>query len=538
MTPHTMGERVTDAKILLRSLLVTKRLLAARMLLLAVTLLAGCGNPAPAATLDPATSTSRLRADKSLTLPGGDWGYPSPFAFYSRGPGYIRMSLLFDTLTWKDEDGVIPWLAEEWAVSDGGTEWTFTLATGATWHDGEPLTAEDVAFTFRYFKANQGAFKWSWPVGKIESVEAVDKETVVLNLTEAIAGAHEGLFGSLPIIPRHIWEGVDDPVKLTSEDAVIGSGPFKLLEYSKEEARYVYEANGDYFKGPPNVDELTFINVENQALALETDTIDYASFWGKEIEAVETFRDDESYGIIDGPSFWVLQTIFNTQRPPFDDVELRRAVAHAVDRQQIVDQVTHSGAIVASLGILSPFTDWHNPDLPAYEHDPELAEAMLEEAGATDLSLRLITTAGFAREAELVQANLEAVGIEVKVQTGDYSTIDGLLREGNFDLAINGHGGIANPAMLETPTWPAQTYDNTEYDELYEQQATTVDETQRRELVWELQEMIAEDLPVLTLYHPKMWTVYDASVLDSWFYTQGGVGFGIPISMNKLIFLP
>jgi peptide/nickel transport system substrate-binding protein len=453
------------------------------------------------------------------------------------------MSLLFDTLTWKDQNGVIPWLAQDWTVCDEGTRWTFTLHPGVAWHDGQRLTAEDVAFTFEYFKANRGAFKWSWPVGKIEGAEALDEKTVVLNLTEPIAGAHEGLIGSLPIIPKHIWEGIDDPGKLTSEEAVVGSGPFRLLDYSKEEARYVYQANADYFRGAPTVDELTFIKVENEALALETDTTDYASFWGREIEAVKTFEGEEGYGVIDGPSFWVLQTIFNTQRPPFDDVELRRAVAHAIDRQKVVNQVTHGGAIVASLGILSPFTDWHHPDLPVYEHDPAKAKAMLaeasaEEAGAADLSLTLITTGGFAREAELVQADLEAIGVEVEVQTGDYSTIDGLLREGNFDLAINGHGGIANPAMLETPTWPAQVYDNAAYEELYQQQAATVDKEQRRKLVWQLQEIIAEDLPVLTLYHPKMWTVYDAGVLDSWFYTQGGVGFGIPISMNKLIFLP
>lgn len=520
-----------------------KKLLVAFALMLTVALIAGCGKPAPAATEDPATSTSPSAEAKTITLPGDDWGYPSPFAFYSRGPGYIRMSLLFDTLTWKDEGGVIPWLADEWTVSDDATEWTFTLHPDVTWHDGQPLTAEDVAFTFEYFKAHQGAFKWSWPVNKVESAEAVDEETAVLHLTEPIAGAHEGLIGSLPIIPRHVWEDVDDPGKLMSEEAVIGSGPFKLTEYSKEEGRYVYEANPDYFRGAPTVDGLTFVKVENQALALETSTTDYASFWGKEIDAVESFQEDDAYGIIDGPSFWVLQMIFNTQRAPFDDLKVRRAVAHAIDRGRIVEQVTHGGAIEASLGILSPFTDWHNPHLPVYEHDPERAKAMLaeasaEEAGATDLSLTLITTGGFAREAELVQADLEAIGVEVEVQTGDYSTIDGLLREGNFDLAINGHGGIANPAMLETPTWPAQTYDNTAYDELYQQQAAAVDEEQRRELVWQLQQIIAEELPVLTLYHPKMWTVYDASALDTWFYTQGGVGFGIPISMNKLIFLP
>jgi peptide/nickel transport system substrate-binding protein len=471
-------------------------------------------------------------------LPGDDWGYPSPFAFYSRGPGYIRMSLLFDTLTWKDEDGVIPWLADEWTVSDDGTEWTFDLHPGVTWHDGAPLTVEDVAFSFEYFKAHHGALKWSWSVGTIEGAEVVDEDTVVLRLTEPLAGAHEGLIGSLPIIPRHIWDGVGDPAKFMSEEAVIGSGPFQLVEYSKGEARYIYEANADYFQGAPTVDALTLIKVENEALALETGTIDYASFSGKEIDAVRQFEDEEAYGIIEGPSFWVLQMIFNTEKAPFDDGDLRRVVAHAVDRRQIVDQVTHGGAIVANLGILSPFTEWYNPNLPTYEHDPARARAMLDEAGATDLDLRLITTAGFAREAELVRADLEGLGIEVEVQTGDYSTIDGLLREGNFDLAINGHGGIANPAMLETPTWPAETYSNAAYDELYQRQAAMVGGEQRRELVWQLQEIIADELPVLTLYHPKMWTVYDASRLDAWFYTKEGVSFGIPLSMNKLIFLP
>jgi len=495
------------------------------LMLLALSLIvvatAACGSPVPAATLNP---------------------YPSPFAFYSRGPGYIRMSLLFDTLTWKDQDGVIPWLAEEWSVSDDGTEWTFTLTPDAVWHDGEPLTAEDVAFTYAYFPAHQGAFKWSWPVGKIESAEVADEHTVVLHLTEVLAGAHEDLMGSLPIIPKHIWQDIEDPGRFSSDEAVIGSGPFTLIEYSKEEGRYVYQRNPDYFRGAPTVDELTFIKVENEALALETGTTDLADFWGKEVGAVRAFENDETptheWGIIDGPSFWVLQTVFNTQRPALDQVEVRRAVAHAVDRQRIVDQVTQGGATVANLGILSPYTDWYNPDLPEYEHDPEGARAMLEAAGAADLSLRLITTPDFAREAELVRADLEAVGLNVEVQTGDTSTIDGLLREGNFDLAINGHGAIANPAMLETPTWPAQTYANAAYDELYRRQAATVDQEERRQLVWQLQQMIAADLPVLTLYHPRMWTVYDASVVDTWFYTQGGVALGIPLAMNKLIFLP
>jgi peptide/nickel transport system substrate-binding protein len=473
----------------------------------------------------------------TLTLPGDDWGYPSPFAFYPRGPGYVQMSLLFDPLTWKDEEGVIPWLADEWTVSDDGTEWTFTLHPDVAWHDGAPLTAEDVAFSFEYFKAHHESFKWSWPVDKVVGTEVLDEQTVSLTLSEPVASCHEVLVGSLPIIPRHVWTDVDDPARLIGEKAVVGSGPFKLTEYSKEEGRYVYTANPDYFKGRPLVAPLIFVKVENQALALKTHTTDYASFWGKEIEAMKEFEGDSSYGIIEGPSYWVLQLIFNTTRPPLDDVRFRQAIAHAVDREKIVEQVTHGGAIVASLGILPPGTDWHNPALPSYTYDPAKTERILDELEVSDPHLTLITTADFVREAELIQSDLAQIGLQVDVQTGDNGTVDGLLREGSFDLAINGHGGLANPAILESPTWPAASYQNDTYDRLYREQARGVDDAARRETVWQLQEIIADELPVLTLWHPRMWTVYDPAKLDGWFYTEGGIGFGIPISMNKLTFI-
>ncbi|MCK4451914.1 MAG: ABC transporter substrate-binding protein, partial [Anaerolineae bacterium] len=364
-----------------------KQIVFTLLALLLVSLVAGCGPaPTPTATPVPGEPTATPAAETptatpvpeeptptpapvTLTLPGDDWGYPSPFTRYPRGPGYMQMSFLFDTLTWKDEKGVIPWLADGWEDSEGGTKWTFKLHEGVKWHDGEPFTAEDVAFTFEYLKEHIAPW-FEALKEQIEKVEVQDEHTVTLYLKQPIVDFLIEVAGAVPIIPKHIWQDVEDPAKFTAEEAIIGSGLFKLVEYNKEEARYVYEANADYFKGSPGVGTLTFIKVENEALALETGTTDYASFWGKEIEAVQAFEDDENYGIIDGPSFWVLQMIFNTQKAPFDDVELRRAVAHAIDREEIVEQVTHGGAIVASLGIISPFTDWHNPNLPVYEYDP------------------------------------------------------------------------------------------------------------------------------------------------------------------------
>jgi len=333
-------------------------------------LVAGC-KPAPTPTAAPVPAAPTLTpAPVTLTLPGDDWGYPSPFTFYPRGPGYIQMSFLFDTLAWKDEKGVIPWLANDWKVSEDETKWTFKLHEGVKWHDGKPFTAEDVAFTFDYFKEHIAAFQWFMAVEKVDKTEMMDNHTIALYLKEPVADFLVNIAGSVPIIPRHIWEDVEDPARFTGKEAVIGSGPFKLAEYSKEECRYVYEANPDYFKGKPVVDRLVSTKVQDEALALKTSTVDAGFFWGKEIEAVKELEAEPNLEVIEGPSFWVLQIIFNCQRPPFDKVEFRGAIAHAVDRSKIVEQVTHGGAIVANLGIVSPGTDWYNPELPVYEYDP------------------------------------------------------------------------------------------------------------------------------------------------------------------------
>lgn len=507
--------------------------------LVLISLVAGC-RPAPTPTPTPApTSTpapTRTPPPVTLTLPGDDWGYPSPFARYPRGPGYIQMSFLFDTLAWKDEEGVIPWLADGWEASEDGAKWTFKLHEGVKWHDGEPFTAEDVAFTFEYLKEHIAPW-FEALKEQIEKVEVKDEHTVILYFKQPVADFLIEVAGSVPIIPKHIWEGVEDPKKFTGPEAVIGTGPFKLVEYSKEEGRYVYEANPDFFKRKPVVDRLVYTKVSDAALALKTGTVDGATFWSKEIEAVKELEPEPNLEVIEGPSFWVLQLIFNVGRPPFDKVEFRRAIAQAVDRSKIVEQVTHGGAIVANLGIISPGTDWYNPELPVYEYDPAKAKGILDELGVEELSLTLLTTGGFAREAELIKADLEEVGIEVEIKSADWGTVDGLLREGDFDLAISGHGGIADPGTLHTPTWPAMVYENEELGRLFEEQGKTLDEERRRDLVWRLQEIIAEELPVLTLYHPKMWCVYDPAKLDTWFYTKGGVFTGIPTEQNKLVFL-
>jgi len=507
-------------------------------IILLATLVLGCVpetvTPAPAAS---SSSSEETPEPVTVIYADRDWGYPSPFGFYPRGPGYVRMSLLFDTLTWKDDTGIVPLLAKDWQVSDDGLQWSLSLRDGVTFHDGEPLTVADVVFSYTYLQAHATEFAWDASLDKLAGVEARDDATLVITLTEPLAGFLVDMAGTVPIIPKHIWESVDDPVRFTDPEAVIGSGPFRLVEYNKEEARYIYEANPDYFLGKPVVDRLVFRKVQDDALALQTGDVDAATFSGKECTAVEVL-EQAGKKATEGPSYWVLQVIMNTTQAPLDSIAVRQAIAKAINREQIVEQVTQQGAVVANLGIISPDTEWANPDLPAYPYAPQEAKAALEELGIGDLELSLITTSNYVREAELIRASLAEAGISVEIKTGDTSTVDGLLREGTFDLAVTGHGGIANPSILATPDWPAGTYSNPSYNALFAAQAAETDTEARRALVYRLQEIIAEELPVITLYHPTMWLVYDPGSFDGWYFTEGGIGKGIPLATNKLVFLP
>ncbi|MFY9139549.1 MAG: ABC transporter substrate-binding protein, partial [Thermacetogeniaceae bacterium] len=157
----------------------------------------------------------------------GDWGYPSPYAHYSRGPGYVRMSFIFDTLVWKDDQGYVPALAESWDYLEDENAYIFKLRTDASWHDGEKFTPQDVEFTFNYIKEHP--YQWV-DSGIVEKVEVIDDSTVKVFLSKPYAPFMDNVACTLPVLPEHIWKDVRDPEQFQEEKAVIGTGPFKLVD--------------------------------------------------------------------------------------------------------------------------------------------------------------------------------------------------------------------------------------------------------------------------------------------------------------------
>ena len=197
----------------------------------------------------------------TIADPAGDWGFPSPFGHYPRGPGYVRMSLCFDTLVWKDEQGHVPALAESWEFINEENAWLFHLRKGVQWHDGKEFSAKDVIFTFDYIKDHP--YKWVDP-RMIKEVLALDDHTVKISLHAPYAPFLHNIAGTMPIIPAHIWKDVKDPSQFQTQEALIGTGPFILKDYSRPHGTYLYEASDHYYLGPPRIKKIRFVKMRKE----------------------------------------------------------------------------------------------------------------------------------------------------------------------------------------------------------------------------------------------------------------------------------
>jgi peptide/nickel transport system substrate-binding protein len=476
----------------------------------------------------------------------GDWGYPSPYAHYSRGPGYIRMSFIFETLVWKDASSFIPQLAEEWEYIAEEKAYIFKLRNDVTWHDGTKFTADDVVFTFDY--TQQHPYQWV-DNSIVEAAEAIDEYTVKLYLSKPYAPFFQDVAGTQPILPRHIWEGIEEPEKFAAPEAVIGTGPYLLADYSQEHGSYLYQAYDDYYLGTPIVDEIKFVKISEEMIpaALKKGSVDTGDIPPEVVSEME----EAGLTVITAPVAWNAKLTINHQKEPLSSEQLRQALAYTIDREALV-QITQRGhALAGSPGMIPPTSAWYNPDTPQYEYDPAKAGELLEELGyeledgyfnkdGEVLELELLATADFKEVGQFIKQQLEAVGIKIDFITLESKTVDAKVGAWDFDLSIYGHGGLYEPSFLKKVIMDedfksARYTSNETLNQLLEAQLTEMDANKRKDLVFQIQETYAEDLPALTLYYPKWYWAHDGTV--NLFYTKDGMAIGIPIPLNRMAFV-
>ncbi|MFO8009287.1 MAG: ABC transporter substrate-binding protein [Dehalococcoidia bacterium] len=520
-------------------------------------LVAGCGGEEEN-TDQPTTSTAETAGEpvsiSTYTIGDttGDWGYPSPYLRYSRGPGYIRMSFIFDTLIWKDESGFIPALAEQWTYNEKDNAYTFILQQNAKWHDGEPVTAEDVAFTVDYVKSHPDPFVTLVGPSGVSRAEVIDQQTVKLYLESEYAPFLYEIAGTMAILPGHIWENVEDPLTFDGPEAVIGSGPYKLTDYNKAQGNYLYEAFEDYYQGKPIVDRLIFVKTSEETVsaALAQGKVNAADI---QPELVDTMQS-KGFTIVEAPYGWNAKMTINHKKEPLNQKEFRQAIAYAIDRQELVNVTQRGHGIPGSPGLLPPDNRWYNPAINQYDCNPQKAQRLFEDLGYTlnkdgyftrngkILELELITQTahGFKEVGQFIKKALENIGIRINFKIMEGKSLDAKVEAWDFDLSIYGHGGLYEPSILpKVITGPgfnsARYTENEELNQLLEEQLHEMDQDARLEMVREAQAIYAEEMPAITLYHPDWYWAHDGLV--NWFYTDGGVASGVPIPLNKMALL-
>ena len=422
-------------------------------------------------------------------------------------------------------------IAVEYDASDDGLVHTLKITDKAKFHDGEPLDADDVVFTYNiplspdYDGVRKSYFE------NIEKVEKVDQYTVKFTLKQVDAQFPVVSLG-FNILPEHILKDV--PITELGEHEFntknpIGSGPFKFSEWKDGEYVKVV-ANEDYWDGRPYLDSVTYKLVPdaNAILAqLQAGDIDYyPGIPQSEVDTVKGFVDSVGLRLESGLALSYSFLGFNLRDDKFKDKSVRQAITHAIDREAIVEHVMNGLGQVAHVPE-SPLSWAYNPDVPKFGYDVEKAKQMLADAGWTPgadgilekdgkrFSVEVKTNQGNKIREDIVviiQQQLKEVGIEIKPQIVEFSSLIADIDPGvwNFEAIVLGWslGTDPDPSGIFHTKEIAEGlnftgYSNPKIDELMDAQLQELDKEKRKQMIGEIQALLAEDQPYTFLYYPQ-----------------------------------
>ena len=464
-----------------------------------------------------------------IRLAGGDYGLPSPYLHYPRGPGGYKMQLVFDSLLEKDEKGLIPWMAKDWEISEDGLEYIFTINDNIYWHDGEPLKMEDIKFSFEYFEKHPPAWNPVTIDGKtiVDKIEILDENKIKFIMTEKKATALEVL-GYARILPKHIWEEVEDPQAFDTDQALIGCGPYQLKSYNKEHGSYEFVAFKEYWGPKQRVDKIQYLPISDKVLAFENNEIDLIEVG---TDLLGRYENNSQFNISENPGFWGYRIIFNMEREPiFKEKEVRQGIAHGIDQEEMIEKVARGAAIIASPGYLPKDHIWYNSKVKSYPFDIELAR---EKLGNKVYSFELLigNSNDEVRIAELMKISLEKAGVQINIKSIDSKARDSAINSGDYEIVLTGHGGWGSDADILRGRYASSKsdgksasgntilgYENQEIQTLAQQQLRELDINKRKDMIFELQELIAEEIPFLPLYNTTGHMVYSPNKYDGWMY--------------------
>lgn len=434
-----------------------------------------------------------------------------------------------------------PDLAEKWTVTPDGITYTFELVKNAKWHDGKPVTAADVEFTFNELvaKVHPRASSW-WP--NVASVTATGPHALEIKMKQPFAPFLSMLGSVLSsgtlIVPKHIYEG-KDPKTHPANRAPIGSGPFKFVKWEKG-SHIELARNADYWKaGKPYLDRVILKIMPDPSarlLAFERGEVDFLHWYIVPYDRIGALRNDKRFQLLEKGDAAATNgfMLMNHRHPQLKDPRVRRALAHGIDRADIVRKALFGEAKVAKShlgsGLAGFFTDKHD-----YAYDVAKANALLDEAGfkrgadGKRFALRLHWASGRdyeGRAAEIIKDNLRTLGIDVSVLVLDRPAfIDRVFRNWDFDLANQLFTTGPDPTVSVTPRYHTSQikkapfvngmgYSNPAVDKLFDSETKEIDKAKRRDIWLKIQEHLMADLPALPLFELPPIHAASANVKD------------------------
>lgn len=433
----------------------------------------------------------------------------------------------------------IPELATSWEWSADGLALTFRLQRNVKWHDGKDFTSADVAYSMMNIWKTLHSYGRA-AFANVTAAETPDAHTVVFRLSKPARYMLGNLSGYVsPVMPKHLYDGKDvrtNPVNA----APVGTGPFVFKEWNK--GSYLrLERNPSYWReNRPYLDGIVFRFIPDagaRAVAFESGEVQLGMFNSLPLNTVRRLEKLPQFEVTTlGYEF--NSTIFmhelNTRRAPFDKVQVRQAVAHAIDRQALVNVVWQGFGRPSTSAVPSTVAKYHAKDTPQYPYDLKRAEALLDEAGyprkAGGIRFKIFHDflpfgSDLQRSAEFTKQQLARVGIDVEIRSQDLATfVKRVYSDYDFDMTNTHLSALTDPTLgVQRLYWSkniakgipfsnASGYANPEVDRIFEAAQVEPDDAKRVALFQEFQRIAQRDLPIVNLFDMRPATVTNRRV--------------------------
>lgn len=397
------------------------------------------------------------------------------------------------------------------------------------------------------------AHPYTWvSTANVASAEALSDETVRVVLKGRDASFLTSTLVGLPMLPKHIYGGVDASEQFTDVSATAGSGPYRLVSFDKAQRRYLLGANADYLHGKPAFDQVAIVEMVPEAAieAVKAGDVDIIS--DLPFDLIDKARE-AGLNVTTAASNHPVRLGFN-HRGLFGDVTLRQAMAYSLDREALVEIAFHDAAVVADVGFFQAGSPWANSEgVPAYGHDTDKARQLFSDSGwsrgddgvwmcdGERVVLRLITDRSLSNAAVVLADLLEQSGISLDIQVMEVAALQEAVKAGDYDLTVFATSTLGDPRGIArrvlTPVWNSDAFPDSDgsLKTLLDAQAVAIDAGERQAILQQFQVQYAQFLPSLMLANPIWASAYNDKAEPH--FLPGGVAIGIPSALHKSMFL-